>query len=501
MNTAATLDHSNNSFSDLLDGYLIVDNYAGGGGASTGFKIGIGVPVSKAINHNDEAIGLHKINHPGTDHYCESIEDVDPHEVCGDQDVASTWNSPDCTHHSTAKGGVPLDQNLRGLAWNLLRWKSAKRPPLNFLENVAAFLSWGPLGPDNKPIPERAGETFQGFVLAMTTGLSMDHPSWEEAVRTLGIEEDQEEQQKLIDGYGYQVEWQVLNAADYGAPTNRSRLLMVTRDDGNQIEWPEQTHAHRSSPEVLSGQLIPWKGAGEVFDFGLVCKSIFNRKRPLAQNTLMRIARCAKEFLLDSDEPYILEQGSGASISSEDYRGEIRSKINEFETLRMSTIDTPDSASASLAFMDSFYGRNSGVSCMFDKPTIQFASCLLKLRNANYGTSLFDPVPTITAGGLQLGEVRMKIAKSSDQNLGRQLLSTEYIRGNEIWMLIDIAMRMLSPSELFSAQSFPEDFIHDRTEENPKLPILSQARICGNSVPPELAAALIKANMKTLALQ
>lgn len=248
---------------------MLVDCYAGGGGASKGFQVGIGAQVNKAINHNREAIDMHKINHPDADHYCESTFDVDPIEVCGGMPVAAMWSSPDCKHFSVAKGGAPLDKTIRGLAWIKLRWMSKKRPLINFLENVTEFLEWGPLGDDNKRIAEREGETFDGFIKTITTGLPRTHPSWNEAISSLCIEDDEIEKQKLVDGFGYDIEWKVLNAADFGAATNRSRIFLVCRVDNQPVVWPEKTHAPRKSELVKNGVLNPWMGAWEVIDCGV----------------------------------------------------------------------------------------------------------------------------------------------------------------------------------------------------------------------------------------
>lgn len=178
----------------MINGDLIVDNFAGGGGASTGIEIATGYSVDIAINHDPEAIRMHRVNHPDTKHYCESVWDVDPVEICGEHPVALAWFSPDCKHFSKAKGGKPKDKNIRGLAWVACRWAGLVRPRVIMLENVEEFKTWGPLNRSHRPIKKKQGKTFEKFV-------------------------------KQLEGLGYQVEFRELTAADYGAPTMRKRFF------------------------------------------------------------------------------------------------------------------------------------------------------------------------------------------------------------------------------------------------------------------------------------
>ncbi len=272
----------------MINGELIVDNFAGGGGASTGMELATGYSVDIAINHDPEAIKMHKANHPNTKHYCENVWAVDPVEACNGHPVALAWFSPDCKHFSKAKGGKPKDKNIRGLAWVACRWAGLVRPRVIMLENVEEFKTWGPLGRRHHPIKAKQGETFGKFVRQLTD-------------------------------LGYEVQFRELIAADYGAPTMRKRFFMIARCDGKPIIWPEPTHGPAGSDEVKAGLLKPYVGAYTQLDFSLPCPSIFDTteeikekygiraKRPLAPKTMERIARGLKKFVIDNAEPFIVQ--------------------------------------------------------------------------------------------------------------------------------------------------------------------------------------------------
>jgi DNA (cytosine-5)-methyltransferase 1 len=247
-----------------FSGEITVDNFAGGGGASTGIEAGLGRPVDIAINHDPASIAMHEVNHPHTRHYCESVWDIDPRKVCAGRPVGLAWFSPDCKHFSKAKGGKPVEKKIRGLAWVVLRWAATVHPRVIMLENVEEFITWGPLTTDPEgncyPCPKKKGRTFNSFVNALKR-------------------------------HSYTVEWKELRACDYGAPTIRKRLFLVARCDGQPISWPEPTHGDPKSAAVKSGQLKPWRTAAECIDWSLPCPSIFDRKKPLAEATLRRIAK------------------------------------------------------------------------------------------------------------------------------------------------------------------------------------------------------------------
>lgn len=285
---------------------LVVDNFAGGGGASTGIEMAIGRSVDIAINHDPDAIAMHRVNHPATRHYCEDVWQVDPVAACAGVPVALAWFSPDCTHFSRAKGGKPVDKNIRGLAWVTVKWAALVRPAVIMLENVPEIRTWGPLGADGKPIKARAGETFDGFVKALTTGIPQTHPAFAEMCDALGIAQDSELAQKISRGLGYDLDYKVLKSCDYGAPTTRTRFYMIARSDGRPIVWAEPTYAPRDSADVKAGRKLPYHTAAECIDWSIPCQSIFGRKKPLAENTMRRIARGIQKFVVDNPEPFIV---------------------------------------------------------------------------------------------------------------------------------------------------------------------------------------------------
>lgn len=270
---------------------LIVDNFAGGGGASTGIELAAGRPVDIAINHDPDAILLHKTNHPYTEHLQASVWDVDPEEVCHGRPVGLAWFSPDCKHFSKAKGAALVDRNIRGLAWIVLRWAALVRPRVIMLENVEEFQTWGPVR-KGKPVKAKAGQTFL---------------RWKQQLSALG----------------YKIEHRELVAADYGAPTTRKRFVLVARCDGKPIVWPEQTHAPIDSKRVKAGKLLPWRSAAEIIDWTVPGYSIFATRqeiwerygvkavRPLADNTMRRVIRGVDKFTIRSGKPFIVECNHG----------------------------------------------------------------------------------------------------------------------------------------------------------------------------------------------
>lgn len=285
----------------MIYGELIVDNFAGGGGASTGIEMATGYSVDIAINHDPEAIRMHKANHPNTKHYCEDVWQVDPVEACNGHPVGLAWFSPDCKHFSKAKGGKPKDKFIRGLAWVACRWAGLVRPRVIMLENVEEFKTWGPLNRRHHPIKAKQGKTFEKFV------------------------------QQLTD-LGYEVQFKELVAADYGAPTMRKRFFMIARCDGKPIVWPKPTHAPADSEAVKAGLLKPYVGAYTQLDFSLPCPSIFDTSeeikekygiravRPLAPKTMERIARGLKKFVLENPEPFIIQCNHGGERRPNDIR-------------------------------------------------------------------------------------------------------------------------------------------------------------------------------------
>lgn len=396
---------------------IIVDNFAGGGGASTGIEMATGLNVDVAINHDPAAIAMHKANHPETEHYLESVWDIDPIEVVKGRKVGLAWFSPDCTHFSKAKGGKPIEKEIRGLAWVTLRWAATVKPRVIILENVEEFKTWGPIK-DGRPDPKRTGYTFRSF-------------------------------NKQLKRLGYEIDWKVLKACDYGAPTTRQRLFMVARCDGKQIEWPEPTHGDPDEINVQLGLKKPHRTAGEIIDWSIPAPSIYKRKKPLVKNTMIRINRGIKKFIVDSDNPYIVDNHACFIQHYYTHQGkEVRaSGLDE----PLATIPTANRFGLVTAFLTKYYGSGTG-------------------------QSLHEPLHTI----------------STRDRFG---LVTVH---NQDYEITDIGMRMLQPHELFKAQGFPNEYIIDRDSEGKRYPKTHQVARVGNSVPPPFAEHLVRANLPEL---
>lgn len=461
----------------MINGELLVDNFAGGGGASTGIELATGYSVDIAINHDPEAIKMHKANHPNTKHYCENVWAVDPVKACKGHPVALAWFSPDCKHFSKAKGGKPKDKNIRGLAWVACRWAGLVRPRVIMLENVEEFKTWGPLGRRHHPIKSKQGQTYRKFL-------------WQ-----LG---------KL----GYHVETRELVAADYGAPTMRKRFFLVARCDGKPIVWPEPTHGPADSEAVKAGLLKPYVGAYTQIDFSLPCPSIFDTAeeikekygiravRPLAPKTMERIARGLKKFVLDNPEPFIVPIGYGErkgqaprvhdiekplptivgsgkhylcepymvqigqtgftkdrskdvkeplttivsknehclisptliQYHSETAQGEVRGQTIKDPIM---TVDGSNRYGLVTSFIKKYYGGNyQGNGSDIKEPlhTIttleRNAMCavnLIQMNNHCDGRDVKEPIPTITAGDGHFGEVRAFLIKYYGQGTGQDI--------------------------------------------------------------------------------
>lgn len=352
----------------MRNGEIIVDNFAGGGGASTGIELAIGRSVDIAINHDPNAVAMHTTNHPDTLHYCESVYEVRPKVATAGRRVGLAWFSPDCRHFSKAKGAKPVEKAIRGLAWVTLRWGLDVDPRVMMLENVEEFKTWGPLlAAEMRPDPERVGETFQAFVGMLTTGIPADHPALLECCEFLNISLDSEDAARLVNGLGYTVEYRELRACDYGAPTIRKRFFMVMRRDGQLIAWPEATHGNPKSPAVLAGKLAPWRTAAECIDWSISAPSIFDRKKPLAENTLKRIARGIQRFVIDSASPFIVKCNHTTTKGKYDcFRGQ--SLADPLQTITKT--------------------HGFGVAVPH----------LTKFRTGATGQPVTEPVPTVTAG-------------------------------------------------------------------------------------------------------
>ncbi len=563
---------------------LVVDLFAGGGGASTGIEQALGRHVDIAVNHDPEAVSLHEANHPQTRHFVSDVFEVDPRAVCGDQPVGLLWASPDCKHFSKAKGGKPVSKKIRGLAWVVVKWAAAVRPRIICLENVEEFQTWGPLAADGRPCPDRKGKTFA---------------RWKGQLQRLG----------------YVVEHRELRACDFGAPTIRKRLFLVARCDGQPIVWPEPTHA--AKPEKGSG-LKPWRTAAECIDWSLACPSIFERDRPLAEATMRRIAHGIKRYVREAATPYIVRIGhtghgdSGKARGADEPLSTVTSKAEHllvrprvegarFQCARcgFQMVATHKKCPACLrsgpfavpTLVQTGYGERPGqaprvpgldkplgtavdgqkhglVAAFLAKhfggepqpgktsqpidapaPTVlatggpqalvaaQLVGCggragqsrprdvsepvqtitakgdtaivtshLAKLRGTSNSASTAEPLATVSAGGTHHAEVRALLLKfygqgGQDQD-PRDPLHTipthdrfglVTVQG-ELYAIADIGMRMLQPRELYRAQGFPDSYVIERGADGRQLSKAAQVRMCGNSVCPPLARAIVAAN-------
>jgi DNA (cytosine-5)-methyltransferase 1 len=565
---------------------IILDSFAGGGGASLGIEMALGRSPDVAINHDADALAMHEVNHPATLHLNSNIWQVNPDEVMPGQPIGLMWASPDCKHHSKAKGGKPLSRNIRDLAWVVVLWAKRRRPRVICLENVEEFRDWGPLCENDRPIPERKGETF-----AKWTG----------------------ELKKL----GYKVEWRELRACDYGAPTIRKRLFLIARCDGRPIVWPAPTHGNPKSDEVKSGKLLPWRTAAEIIDWSLPCYSIFLTReegravgvnRPLADATMARIAKGVQRYVIDAAEPFIVTcnhggdhfrgQGLGEPFNTvtaaRDAHGLVvpimtygqqgganRAASDPLHTVTASTKDTNAVIAATISrqfgqsvgsainhpigtvtaggggksalaavhltkfsenstghlpdeplhtvmagaprhgVVAAFLAQHNGGTCpgarAADEPvsTVMATGAqqavvsagLVSLKGSDRRASDIEaPHPTVTAQGMHSAEVRAFLVKyygqgGQDQTPADPLHTVPtkarfglvMVKG-EPYEIVDIGMRMLRPRELFRAQGFPDSYVIDRRPDGSKLTGTSSVRMCGNSVSPVMAKAIVGAN-------
>lgn len=545
----------------MIRGEVLVDSFAGGGGTSTGIELATGYSPDIAINHDPEAIRMHKANHPNTKHYCENVWAVDPVEACDGHPVGLAWFSPDCKHFSKAKGGKPKDKNIRGLAWVACRWAGLVRPRVIMLENVEEFKTWGPLNRRHHPIKSKQGKTFERFV------------------------------QQLTD-LGYKVDFRELVAADYGAPTMRKRFFMIARCDGKPIVWPEPTHGPADSEAVKAGLLKPYVGAYTQLDFSLPCPSIFDTSeeikekygiravRPLAPKTMERIVRGLKKFVLDNPEPFIIQCNHGGerrpndirepmptitgkhgygiveptlapflavnreNRSGSDMRGPIHTVTTNNQHMLMTptliqyhsetaqgevrgqtiedpimTVDGSNRYGLVTSFLHKYYDggyKGAGESMEKPLPTVTawdhnsvVTANLIQMNNHCDGRDMRDPIPTITAGDGHFGEVRAFLIKyygdATGQDIEKPLdtVTTKdrfglvTIEGVD-YQIVDIGLRMLEPRELYGCQGFPEDYIIDHDYTGKTYTRSEQVRRCGNAVCPPIPAALVRANLPEL---
>lgn len=527
-------------FQDNLFREFVVDNFAGGGGASTGMELALGYPVDIAVNHDADAIAMHKVNHPYTRHFREDVFAIDPEQVTGGRAVGIAWFSPDCKHFSRAKGGKPVDKKIRGLSWVVLRWAmSSVAPRVIFMENVPEIKTWCPLieiDGQMRPDPAREGETFNGFVAMLTDGIEKEHPAFLEACEFLKIEPDSEDGDRLAAGLGYAVSWKEMKACDYGAPTIRNRFYLIARRDGQPIVFPEPTHGKGRKP---------YRTAAECIDWSLPCPSIFGRKKELAENTLRRIARGLDKFVLRNASPYIMcnntnnvphgvneplpTQTTGnrnylcapslIQYHSEQGKGEVRGQeLNK----PIMTIDGSPRYAMSACYLTKYFGgeRQAGASLSEPAPTVTAidhsalaaANLLHYYGGADHASRVDNPLPTVTT--LPRHYVVKTYLQKMDavQDFGnwacvRELLNKYAgysIAADEIlimeidgerYFISDIGMRMLKAQELMLAQGFPRDYIIDiEPHIGKRYSEAKQIARMGNAVCPPVAEALVRAN-------
>jgi len=375
---------------------LIVDNFAGGGGASVGIELAVGRPVDIAVNHDEDAIAMHSVNHPYTQHYQEDVFAIDPEYVTGGRAVGIAWFSPDCKHFSRAKGNKPVEHKIRGLSWVIIKWAmSGVAPRCIFMENVEEIQTWGPLITDAEgrscPDPVRSGETFQAFVGMLSGGVSPDCPALAEACEFLGIERGSAREKRLIDGLGYAVEYRVLRACDYGAPTIRKRFYLVARNDGKPIVFPKATHGKGKG-------LKPYRTAAECIDFTLPCPSIFERKRPLVTNTLRRVARGLDKFVIKNPKPYILEMNFDNPLQDVDKPMSTQTSANHHYLI------TPNLVQANYENPPQDINRPMSTQTAVNKHFV-VTPHLTKFQQNSIGQEPEEPLDTVMPGATRFGAV------------------------------------------------------------------------------------------------
>ena len=398
---------------------LIIDCFAGGGGASKGIEMALNRDIDIAVNHDPEAIRIHKVNHPNTLHLTEDIFKVDLQKQVAGRHVALMWASPDCTSHSKAKGGQPRKKGLRILPWAVYKHAKLILPDVIIMENVEEIQQWGPLDESGRPIKSRAGEDYNKFMDAMKS-------------------------------LGYAVESRELVAADYGAPTTRKRWYAVLRRDGKEIVWPKATHSKTGDPGTE-----PWLECGDYMDWSDLGNSIFTRKRPLADATMRRIANGYRKYVVENDKPYIVDNKDAVAFLIQ-YHGETKAGDSRGQLLTepIKTIDTSNRYGLVTAFISKFYKSGTGQSCAEPLHTITtspghfglISAFLIKYYGTGCGQTLDAPLATIT----------------TKDRFGLVNVVTEI--DGEKYILKDIFLRMLKAEpELKRMQGFPADYVitHD----------------------------------------
>lgn len=536
---------------DPQDNEIVVDFFCGGGGAGTGLEMGLGRPVAVAKNHSPAAISMHTANHPGARHFTTDVFEGDPDEECQGRAVGWFHMSPDCTHHSQAAGGQPRKREIRNLSWVGLKWAGKKKPRVISLENVKQILQWGPLIAKRDKATGRVMK-LDGTVAAPGERVPVQQQFLVPDPKRRGI--TWRRFVHLLEGMGYQVEWQIIKACDFGAPTSRERLFMIARCDGQPIVWPEPTHAKNPA----KGQQ-KWRTAADCIDWSVPSKSIFGRKKELAAATLRRVAKGMKKFVLDNPQPFIVPianwSGELAQSAHEPLRtvtswprggsfavaspvmigagGPVYAGKPVPANQPMGTLMTQSHRALVTAFIEQANGGfNTAPAKGADEPLTTVThtgsqqrlvtASLATLRRNCVGRAVDEPVPTMTVGAEYHALVEYKLSPEHEEGALRVAaflisyygtenisacdspaptvttkdrlgLVTVFVKGTP-YVIVDICLRMLQPHELYRAQGFPASYIIDKGADGKPFTKTEQVHMCGNSVSPPPMAALARAN-------
>ena len=377
---------------------LIIDNFAGGGGASVGIELATGRPVDIAINHDPDAIAMHRVNHPYTQHYQEDVFAINPEEVTGGRPVGIAWFSPDCKHFSRAKGNKPVEHKIRGLSWVIIKWAmSSVAPRCIFMENVEEIQTWGPLIVDAdgklRPDPAHIGETFKAFCGMLSDGVAPDCPALAEACEFLKIERGSEEEKRLINGLGYKLDYRVIKACDCGAPTIRKRFYLVARNDGKPIVFPKATHGKGKG-------LKPYRTAAECIDWSIPCPSIFERKKPLVKNTLRRVARGLDKFVIKNPKPYILEMNFDNQFQDIDKPMSTQTGVNKHFVVTPTLVECSHKSGPGIHDVKEPLNTVTGKACF--ATSLPF---LTKFQQNSIGQKCENPLDTVMPRAIRFGAI------------------------------------------------------------------------------------------------
>lgn len=536
---------------DPQDDEIVVDFFCGGGGAGTGLEMGLGRPVTVAKNHSTAAISMHTANHPAARHFTTDVFEGDPDEECQGRPVGWFHMSPDCTHHSQAAGGQPRKREIRNLSWIGLKWAGKKKPRVISLENVKQILQWGPLMAKRDKNTGRVMK-LDGTVAAVGERVPVQQQFLVPDPKRRGI--TWRRFVHLLEGMGYQVEWRVIKACDFGAPTSRERLFMIARCDGQPIVWPELTHAKHP----VKGQQ-KWRTAADCIDWSVPSKSIFGRKKELAAATLRRVAKGMKKFVLENPQPFIVPianwSGELAQSANEPLRtvtswprggsfalaspvmigagGPVYAGKPVAADQPMGTLMAQSHRALVTAFIEQANGGfNATPAKGADEPLTTVTNTgsqqrlvtasLATLRRNCVGRPVDDLVPTMTAGAEHHALVEYKLSPEHEEGALRVAaflisyygtenisacdapaptvttkdrlgLVTVFVKGTP-YVIVDICLRMLQPHELYRAQGFPASYIIDKGADGKPFTKTEQVHMCGNSVSPPPMAALARAN-------